>query len=164
MLRKLSIPLMAHHLSLCPKKAAAINRSLNHYCATKPVPPFPDQICEDMAPFRSNSSETGFVWKSRYGEVTVPDLTLDDYVWKDLAKWQHRVALVCGFTGRQYTYGKLRDHCAALACRFRNDFKLNPGDVVAVSMPNAPEYAIAVLAALEAGLVLTTINPAYTSG
>lgn len=71
---------------------------------------------------------------------------------------------VCGITGRKYSYGKLRDHCAAVAVRLRTDFNLQPGDVVAISLPNIPEYAIVALGALEAGLVITTINPIYTPG
>lgn len=35
---------------------------------------------------------------------------------------------------------------------------------MAVALPNIPEYAIAVLGAIEAGLTVTTINPLYTAG
>ena len=39
-----------------------------------------------------------------------------------------------------------------------------PGQVVAAILPNVPEYPILLMAASEAGLVLTTLNPAYTAG
>lgn len=71
---------------------------------------------------------------------------------------------VCGITGRSYTFAKLRDHCAALAVRLENQFKLNTGDVVAVCLPNIPEYPIAVFGSIEANLVVTPINPIYTVG
>lgn len=70
----------------------------------------------------------------------------------------------CGETGRKYTYAKLRDHSAAVAVRLQTKFKLKRGDVVAICLPNIPEFAIALLGALEAGLVVTTINPIYTAG
>lgn len=129
-----------------------------------PAPTPPNQLTESMLPFRSNSVDEGFVWKSRYGEIMPQNTTVDQYVWRNLDKWHNKIAIVCGITGRSYSYGKLRDHCAALAYRLRNDFNLKSGDVVAISMPNVPEYAMAVLGVLEAGLTVTTINPAYSAG
>lgn len=71
---------------------------------------------------------------------------------------------MCGITGRKYSYAKLRDHSAAFAVRLQTKFNLKHGDVVAIALPNIPEYAIAVLGAMEAGLTITTINPIYTAG
>lgn len=129
-----------------------------------PAPRPLDQLCERMVPFRTNSPQDGFAWTSPFGQITVPGLRVEEYVWKNLAKWHDKTAIVCGITGRQYTYGKLRDHSAAVAYRLRSNFNLKSGDVVAISMPNVPEYAIVVLGALEAGLTITTINPSYTPG
>lgn len=67
-------------------------------------------------------------------------------------------------TGRQYTFAELRDSSAALAVRFQTKFKLVKGDVVAICLPNLPEYPGAVLGAIEAGLTVTTVNPIYTAG
>lgn len=67
-------------------------------------------------------------------------------------------------TGRKYTYSKLRDHSAALAVRLQQKFNLKHGEVIGICLPNIPEYAIALLGAAEAGLVITTINPIYTAG
>lgn len=41
---------------------------------------------------------------------------------------------------------------------------LNPGDVIALVLPNLPETAIALLGCIEAGFVVTTVNPVYTVG
>lgn len=71
---------------------------------------------------------------------------------------------MCGITGRQYTYSRLRDHSAALAIRLNSKLNLQIGDVIAVCLPNMPEFPIASLGAIEAGLVITTINPIYTAG
>lgn len=71
---------------------------------------------------------------------------------------------VCGITNRSYTYARLRDHCAALATRLQTKFQLTNGDVVAVCLHNIPEYPIAVFGAIEAGCVVTTVNPIYTVG
>lgn len=80
----------------------------------------------------------GFIMKSPYEPISIPDFTVDQYVWKNLPKWQNHVAIVCGISGRKYTYGKLRDHCAALAIRLRNNLKLRKNDIVAICLPNIP--------------------------
>ena len=38
------------------------------------------------------------------------------------------------------------------------------GDVVALVLPNMPEYTISFMGAAEAGFVITTLNPTYTPG
>lgn len=124
----------------------------------------PVALSEAFAHLRLHSAADGHYWRSHYGQIAVPDMTLDEYVWKNVAKWPNKIAIVCGITGRKYTYARLRDHSAAVAQRLRTEYGLKPGDVLAISMPNVPEYAIVALGALEAGLILTTVNPAYTAG
>lgn len=67
-------------------------------------------------------------------------------------------------TGRQYTYAQLRDCSASFALRLQRNFKLTKGDVLAICLPNLPEYPGALLGAIEAGLTVTTVNPIYTAG
>ncbi|KAJ6636980.1 4-coumarate--CoA ligase 4, partial [Pseudolycoriella hygida] len=102
-----------------------------------------------------------FILNSIYEPISLPELTIDQYVWQNISAWQDKVAIVCGATGRKYTYAKLRDHSAATAIKLQT--KLQTGDVAAVCLPNIPEFAISVLGILEAGLVVTTINPIYTA-
>lgn len=71
---------------------------------------------------------------------------------------------VDGITGRQLTYGQLRDKCRALAVRLQTVFKLQYGDTIAVCLPNSIEFPIVSLAGNEAAVVVTTVNPIYTSG
>lgn len=47
---------------------------------------------------------------------------------------------------------------------FRRRLKLLKGDTVAVVMPNVPEYPIIMLAASQAGLKITTVNPLFSAG
>ncbi|XP_055911806.1 uncharacterized protein LOC129945881 [Eupeodes corollae] len=109
------------------------------------------------------SNEEGH-WKSSSMEpVTIQNMTLDKYVWQNFKKWENKTATVCVITGREYTYAKLRDSSAALAIQLQHKFKLNPRDVLAVCLPNLPEFPIASLGAVEAGLAVTTVNPLYTA-
>lgn len=84
------------------------------------------------------SDQDGYLMKSPYETISIPEMTIDQYVWKNMPKWQHHIAVACGSTGRKYTYAKLRDHCAALAIRLRNYLKLEKNDVVAICLPNVP--------------------------
>jgi acyl-CoA synthetase (AMP-forming)/AMP-acid ligase II len=38
------------------------------------------------------------------------------------------------------------------------------GDMLAVALPNIPEFPLALFGAIEAGLVVTTVNPIFTPG
>lgn len=84
------------------------------------------------------NEKEGYVMNSPYGSVTVPNVTIDQYVWKNISKWPNHTAIECGITGRKYTYAKLRDHCAALAIRLRRDLNLQKNDIVGICLPNVP--------------------------
>jgi acyl-CoA synthetase (AMP-forming)/AMP-acid ligase II len=58
----------------------------------------------------------------------------------------------------------MRDYSAALAIRLQKVFHLKFADCIAVCLPNIPEFPIAVLGGIEAGLLITTVNPIYTAG
>lgn len=68
----------------------------------------------------------------------------------------------CGVTGRRYTYGQVLDKSVKLSKSLIKRLKLHQGDVVALIVPNTPDYPIAILGILKAGLTLTCINPFYT--
>lgn len=84
------------------------------------------------------SENDGYVMKSPYGSVSIPDMTIDQYVWKNMSRWQNHIAIECGTTGRKYSYAKLRDHCAAFAIRLRRDLKLQKNDIISICLPNVP--------------------------
>lgn len=80
----------------------------------------------------------GHIMKSPYEQISIPDMTVDQYFWKNMPKWQNHIAIQCGVTGRKYTYAKLRDHCAALAIRLRTNLSLEKNDIVGICLPNIP--------------------------
>ncbi|XP_052866177.1 uncharacterized protein LOC128272414 [Anopheles cruzii] len=108
--------------------------------------------------------ENGFEQNSLYdNNLPIPHQTLDQYLWDNFSRWTNKTAAVCGLTGRSYTFGTLRDHCAALAIRLQRKLNLKSGDTIAVCLSNIPEFPLVTLGAIEAGLVVTTINPIYTA-
>ena len=103
------------------------------------------------------------VYASPFPPVPIPDATITDLVLAHAARLADKPALVEAASGRTLTYGALREqvqHFAAnlASCGFR------AGDVVAILMPNLPEYAVAFHGVALAGGVCTTVNPGYTAG
>lgn len=156
---------MLRHL-VCSRRAAAITISgvrLQQICPLSTGRPQHRQNYDLSTNFEYSDAE-GFVRQSSFAAVRPADVRIDQFVWRDLSRWHARTAVVCGDTGRQLSYAQLRDHCAALAVRLQRQMRLTGGDVLAVCLPNCPDFAIASLAALEAELIVTPVNPIYTAG
>jgi long-chain acyl-CoA synthetase len=66
-------------------------------------------------------------------------------------------------TGRRYTYAEARELCRRFAASLRRA-GLQPGNTLAIVMPNTAEWPIVLLGAVEAGLVVSGSNPNYTAG
>jgi acyl-CoA synthetase (AMP-forming)/AMP-acid ligase II len=101
------------------------------------------------------------IYRSPHPPFDIPDVALADFVLARAAERGERAALVDGATGRTITYAQLPgmvDRAAAALARRG----LKKGDVCAIYSPNAPEYAIAVLAITRLGAIVTTASPMYT--
>ncbi len=64
--------------------------------------------------------------------------------------------------GVTLSYADLERHSAAFAAYLQQHTNLQPGDRIAVQMPNLLQYPIAVFGAMRAGLNVVTTNPMYT--
>ncbi|MCB1299477.1 MAG: AMP-binding protein, partial [Microthrixaceae bacterium] len=102
-------------------------------------------------------------FRSPYPDVEIPNLTVFDFLFADLAPEDAaRTALVDGTSGDATSYGALvvqiERMAGALAAR-----GVGPGDVVALHSPNVPAFATAFHGILRAGATATTINALYTA-
>jgi len=85
----------------------------------------------------------------------LPLNTLTD-VWRNTAsRFPNKEALVCD--GQRHTYGELDALIDKLAGRFQQ-LGVQPGDRVAVAMPNCLEFYLAYWATLRAGAILGPVN------
>lgn len=50
------------------------------------------QLNNPVAP--SYPSEAGFVRKSPYKSITIPNMTIDQYVWRNMRNWDSKIATV----------------------------------------------------------------------
>jgi acyl-CoA synthetase (AMP-forming)/AMP-acid ligase II len=101
-------------------------------------------------------------FRSLFPDVTVPNVTLHDYVLGGAAAYPDAPALVDGVSGRTLTYGMLLDQVRRLAAGLARR-GIRKGDVVGIFAPNSPEYAVVFHGVSKAGAVLTTVNPTYTA-
>lgn len=65
--------------------------------------------------------------------------------------------------GVTLTYAELDRLSAAFAAYLQKHTDLQPGDRIAVQMPNVLQYPIAVFGAMRAGLIVVNTNPLYTA-
>lgn len=100
--------------------------------------------------------------QSPVADLDLPSGNLVNYVFKDIAKWNDRIATECALTGRQYTYAQLHDRVARWSGMLRK-LGISKGHVVAMALPNSPEYPIVFFGALALGATVTTINITYTA-
>ena len=95
--------------------------------------------------------------------VTIPEVTITDFVLRHAERLAAKPALIDGPTGRTVTYATLADGIRRVATALsRRGFK--KGDVFAIYSPNLPEYAIIFHAVASLGGIVTTVNPLYTAG
>ena len=95
-------------------------------------------------------------------DVEIPNAAISDFVLENAAEFGDKPALIDGPSGRQITYAELAQGVRALASGLASR-GFSEGDVLAVYMPNVPEYAIAFHGAASAGGKCTTVNPLYTA-
>ena len=73
----------------------------------------------------------------------------------------HRDKAAYKFMGKTWTFGQIDELSKAFAA-YLQGLGLQPGDRVAVMMPNVPQYPVAVTAILRSGFVVVNVNPLYT--
>ena len=85
--------------------------------------------------------------------------TLVDMFRETFDKFRSRPAFSC--MGKELTFGQV-DQLSEYFAAYLQSRGLEPGDKVAIMMPNLLQYPIALFGALRAGLVVVNTNPLYT--
>ena len=110
-------------------------------------------------PVSTQVRRTPFV--SPYPDIHIPAVSLGEFVLAAGKERRDAVALVDDATGRTLTYGGLLDGVRRVAAGLA-ELGIGKGDVVALALPNSPDYAIAFHAVLRLGAIVTPANPANT--
>src|SRR6266849_1771384 len=106
--------------------------------------------------------ESIMIFRGPYADVTIPEVSLTDFILKSKPELKDKRALIDGPTGRSLTYSHLEDSVRRTAAGLaKRGFK--KGDVFGIFSTNCPEYAVAFHAVAMLGGINTTLNPLYTA-
>lgn len=107
------------------------------------------------------------IWLASYPPGVPPSLGLDprvslvDIFEESCRKFAQQPAF--SNFGRSITYAELDAQSASFAAWLQQEAGLEPGDRVALMMPNLLQYPVALFGVLRAGMVVVSVNPLYTS-
>ena len=102
------------------------------------------------------------IFRGPYPDVTIPEVSITDFIFPTTREFKDKLALIDGPTGRSLTYSQFEDAVRRTAASLmRKGFK--KGDVFGVFSTNCPEYGVAFHAVAMLGGISTLVNPLYTA-
>jgi len=107
-----------------------------------------------------NPGDENLIIRSPWPEVEIPETNLADFVWENVEEYSDKPALVCGMTGRSYSFGLAHGMSRKFGSALLR-MGAKKGDVFGMVLPNIPEFPIAFLGAAGVGVTVTTMNPTY---
>ncbi len=102
------------------------------------------------------------VIRSPHPDVDIPDMPLVPFVLARAAEFPDHPAIVCGVTGKRYTYAQLADAVQHVAAGL-HAHGIRKGDVVGLVSPNLPDFPVVFYAAAAIGAICSTVNPIATA-
>ncbi len=106
-------------------------------------------------------------WKDKYPVGVASEINPDEYqnIQAVLKQSCERFANKPAFSnlGKTLTYGELYKLSGDFAAYLQQNTDLQPGDRIAVQLPNLIQYPIVVFGAMRAGLIVVNTNPLYTA-
>ncbi|EIK54034.1 long-chain-fatty-acid--CoA ligase [Stutzerimonas stutzeri TS44] len=106
-------------------------------------------------------------WKDKYPVGVASEINPDEYqnIQTVLKLSCERFADKSAFSsfGKTLTYGDLYRLSGEFAAYLQHHTDLQPGDRIAVQLPNLLQYPIVVFGAMRAGLIVVNTNPLYTA-
>ncbi len=94
-------------------------------------------------------------------EIEIPDLSLKDCLVSTFQEYADRAAMT--YMGKALCFGDLLELSGRFARALREK-GVGKGDVVAVSMPNLPQYLVAIVGSIRAGCAVSGLSPLLTPG
>ena len=106
------------------------------------------------------------IWLNRYQQQVPAEINPDiyqslDQLFVDACEKFHSLPAL-SFFHQSISYGQWSDLSRSLAAYLQQQLQLRKGTKVALMLPNCPQYMISIFAILQAGLVVTNVNPFYT--
>ncbi|WP_144213249.1 AMP-binding protein [Shewanella donghaensis] len=86
--------------------------------------------------------------------------SLVDLIEQTCRRYGENVAYAC--LGKQTTFNEIEIASRHFAAYMQNHSELQPGDRIAIQLPNITQFVIAAYGAIRAGLIIVNTNPLYT--
>ncbi|MBO3276413.1 long-chain-fatty-acid--CoA ligase FadD1 [Pseudomonas schmalbachii] len=106
-------------------------------------------------------------WKDKYPAGIAAEINADQYpnILAVLKESCQRFANKPAFSnlGKTLTYGDIYRLSGDFAAYLQQNTDLQPGDRIAVQLPNVLQYPVVVFGAMRAGLIVVNTNPLYTA-
>lgn len=102
------------------------------------------------------------ILRSPHPDVDIPNTPLVPFVLGRVAEFPDHPAIICGVTGRSYTYAQLADAVKHVAAGL-HAHGIRKGDVVGVVSPNLPDFPVVFYAVVSLGAICSTVNPIATA-
>lgn len=107
-----------------------------------------------------------YTWLQHYAPFVPPTIDPDCYdslvSLLEEALTHYRNLPMVENMGKVLTYHEVDELSKAFAAYLQNHTALQPGDRVAIQLPNLLQYPVALLGTLRAGMVVVNVNPLYT--
>ncbi len=102
------------------------------------------------------------IFRGPYPDVSIPEVSLTDFIFGATDQIKMKTALIDGPSGRALTYAEFENAVRRVAASLaKKGFK--KGDVFGIFSTNCPEYGIIFHAVAMLGGINTTLNPLYTA-
>src|SRR5436189_2907324 len=102
------------------------------------------------------------IFRGPHADVTIPEVSLTDFIFASTRDFKDKQALIDGTTGRSITYSEFENAVRRVAGSLaRKGFK--KGEVFAIFSTNCIEYAITFYAVAMVGGIVSPLNPLYTA-
>ncbi len=102
------------------------------------------------------------IFRGPYPDVTIPEVSLTEFIFGSTRAIKDKPALIDGLSGRSLTYAEFEESVRRVAANLaKKGFK--KGDVFAIFSANCLDYAVVFHAVAMLGGINTTVNPLYTA-
>ena len=106
------------------------------------------------------------IWLSSYQEGVRAEVNVREYqsiidvFHQSAQKYAQRTAFIN--MNQHLSFSELKQKAEQFASFLQNHLKLPRGERVAIMLPNLLQYPVALLGALQAGMIVVNVNPLYT--
>src|SRR5258707_6615218 len=102
------------------------------------------------------------IFRGPYPDVSIPEVSITDFIFQTTGDFKNKPALVDGPSGRTLTYGQFEDAVRRTAASLHKK-GFRKGDIFGIFSTNCPEYGVAFHAIAMLGGISTLVNPLYTA-